>query len=101
MICKAKPNRLPKWLIAEDVNCTRWFIVHTQFPRFIAEIFDDEETGGSIIGFPKGEVKLIDKPVPDAQKLARLMRQAGEALNDYDEISEIKAEQAKKEEEAE
>ena len=77
----------PKWLIAEDVDCTRWFMIHTEYPRFIAEIFDDEETGGNIIGFPKGEVDFIDNPPTIAPELASLMREAGDALVKYDAMS--------------
>lgn len=101
MVAKAKKSTLPKWLIAEDVKCTRWFIVHTEFPRFIGEIFDDEETGGNIIGLPKGKIEFIDNvPIGEEThiKLARLMREAGEALSDYDEINDMKAEQARHEE---
>ena len=94
MVAKSKKTNIPKWLIAEDVECSRWFIVHTQFPRFVAEIFDDEETGGNIIGFPKGEVVMIDQyPVDEsaASSLAKLMREAGEALTRYDQNNEADA----------
>ena len=101
MVAKFKRSKLSKWLIAEDVNCTRWFIVHTQFPRFIGEIFDDEETGGNIIGSPKGKIELIDEPLFITATLANLMREAGDALLKYDKINEIKAEQARSEEEEE
>ena len=104
MVAEAKKSTLPKWLIAEDVNCTRWFIVHTEFPRFIGEIFDDDETGGNIIGLPKGKIEMIDQyPISESAgpKLAKLMREAGEALIKYDETNDRKAEQAKREEEEE
>ena len=90
MVSPLKKTELPKWLIAEDVSCARWFIVHTEFPRFIGEIFDDEE-GGNVIGLPKGEVILIDQYPADesaAVELARLMREAGEALNLYGVVNE-------------
>ena len=86
---------LPKWLIGEDISCQHQFMVHTQTPRFIAEIFDDDEGLGNIIGFPKGEVIWIDEPPLDGEILARLMREAGEALNAYDERNEIEYEKAK------
>ena len=88
-------NGLPEWLIAEDVNCQRQFIVHTEAPRFIGEIFDDDEGIGNIIGFPKGEMVWIDDPPLDAAYLARLMREADDALNDYDERNELEYEKAK------
>jgi hypothetical protein len=101
MVSKPKNTHLPKWLIAEDVACEKWFIIHTEFPRFIGEIIENDD-GSQTIGFPKGEIEMIDNYPADekaAQKLAPLMRQAGEALTEYDEISEIKAEQARLEEE--
>jgi len=99
MVAKSEPVKLPKWLIAEDVECSRWFIVHTEFPRFIGEIFDDEETGGNIIGFPKGKIVMIDNvPIDESAgpKIARLMREAGDALQKYDAINEAKAEESRR-----
>lgn len=99
MVTKTKKSTLPKWLIAEDVECTREFMVHTEFPRFIGEIFDDEETGGSIIGFPKGDIEFIDNVNIDDKspaKLAKLMREAGDALAMYDDINEQKADEARR-----
>lgn len=51
--------------------------MHTEYPRFIGEIFDD----GSIEG-----VVWIDKHEVSALDWARLMREAGEALDKYDQI---------------
>jgi hypothetical protein len=101
VVAKAKKSKLPKWLIAEDVQCTRWFIVHTEFPRFVGEIFDNEEVGGNIIGFPKGEVVMIDSYPIDrrtAPAIAKLMREAGDALLKYDAINDQKAKEAEEDE---
>lgn len=90
-----KQTNIPKWLIAEDVRCERWFIMHTEWPRFVGEIFEDEETGVETIGFPEGEIEFVDQVnfgQKTAQKMARLMREAGEALELYDAINEEKAE---------
>ena len=90
------PNtNLPKWLIAEDVSCLRQFIIHTESPRFVGEIFDDDEGIGNIIGFPKGEIIWIDDPPMDASALAKIMRQAGDALMEYDDRNEAEYEKAK------
>lgn len=94
MVSKFKETGLPKFLIAEDVACEKWFIVHTEFPRFIGEIFDNDD-GTQTIGFPKGEIVMIDNYPADenaGSKLAKLMRQAGDALVEYDRNNEEKAE---------
>jgi len=90
---------LPKWIIGENVDCNRDFIMHTEYPRFIAEIFDSDDGTYNIIGAPKGEVIFIDEPEPDVTAIAKLMREAGDALAMYDEVNETKAEIAKIEEE--
>ena len=33
---------LPEWLIADNLDKERWFILHTTEPRFLAEIADGE-----------------------------------------------------------
>lgn len=92
-------HELPEWLIAEDHACTRWFIMHTCSPRFIAEIFDDEETGGNIFGSPAGEIIWLDEPPLNPQRAARLMRRAGDALARYDDLNEIEAERSRQDDE--
>lgn len=95
MVSKFKETGLPKWLIAEDVACEKWFIVHTEFTRFIGEIFDNAD-GTQTIGFPKGKIVMIDNyPVDENadKKLAKLMRQAGDALIEYDRNNEEKTQE--------
>jgi hypothetical protein len=64
---------LPKFLAATDIQMTRDFIVHTEVPRFVAEVFA-RPTGGPLI-----EPEWID-PVDevDIEDIKDLMRQAGE-----------------------
>ena len=71
----------PRWLFAEDTSGGRQFVVHTQWPRFVAEVLDA----------PLGEaqeievVQLMDEVGnPDPQTIASLMREAGDALTEYD-----------------
>lgn len=75
---------IDKWLIGESVDGVRQYIVHTQPPRFIGLIEDDD--GTSVIN----QLEWIDEPVlggdpsSDAAAVAQLMREAGEALAEYD-----------------
>lgn len=41
---KIEQNKIefPEWLIADDLDRKRWFVLHTKEPRFIAEIADGE-----------------------------------------------------------
>jgi hypothetical protein len=73
---------LPRWLVGENVNGKRQFIIHTQEPRFVGEIFDNDAGGSDIT-----DIQFIDQPVIDEQtagKMAKLMREAGDALIKYD-----------------
>ncbi|MGD0077028.1 MAG: hypothetical protein ABSB91_00220 [Sedimentisphaerales bacterium] len=99
-------KRLPEWLIAEEVKCERWFMVHTSQPQFIAEILEDDE-GTQRIGFPDGHTMMLEPMSQEAQfawtkrdpmKYARLMTAAGKALTKYDRINDLKARQGEEEE---
>ena len=71
--------KFDKWLIAENLDGSRQYIVHTQTPRFIGEILDNELGGNDVSDF-----EWLDEPPLNAQILARLMREAGEAIAEYD-----------------
>ncbi|NIP26662.1 MAG: hypothetical protein GWN94_19825 [Phycisphaerae bacterium] len=71
--------KFDKWLIAENVDGSRQYIIHTQEPRFIGEILDNEEGGKDV-----NEFIWLDEPPLDVSFMARLMREAGEAINEYD-----------------
>ncbi len=81
-------SKFDKWLIAENVDGNRQYIIHTHRPRFIAEVLDNEVCGNNITEFewiddPWEFYK--DKATDDiASILARLAREAGDALNEYD-----------------
>lgn len=81
-----------KWLIAESVDGVKQYIIHTEYPRFIAEILDGKD--GQVIGNPE----WIDRvsPETDVMTIARLMRQAGEALETYDDILEREEDEEEK-----
>lgn len=75
----------PEWLIGESVDGMRQFVIHCWPPRFMAEILDNDEGGNDITDFD-----FIDEPpkINDADKyvmyLAKLARQAGDAVVEYD-----------------
>ena len=48
-----------KWLIAESVDGVKQYIIHTEYPRFIAEILDGKD--GQVIGNPE----WIDRVSPE------------------------------------
>jgi hypothetical protein len=85
-----------EWLVAENLSGKRHFLVHACAPRFIARIFDEDESGGVLDGLsyslPGGgslaefawldPIDFIGHPVePD---LLDLLTRAGEALAEYD-----------------
>ena len=72
-------SKFDKWLVAENIDGSRQYIIHTQTPRFIGEILDNEEGGNEVTEFI-----WLDEPPADASFLAQLMREAGDAINQYD-----------------
>jgi hypothetical protein len=72
-------SQFEEWLIGENVDGSRQYIVHTLPPRFIGEIIDNEEGGNDMTDF-----QFFDDPPADPVYLARLMREAGDAINEYD-----------------
>ncbi len=74
-------SQTPDWLFAENMDRTRTFIVYCRPPRFIGEILDTDEGDSEIV-----HLEWLDEPPLDAALLAKLMRQAGEALVQYDEL---------------
>ena len=66
------PEGLPQYLLADDAKCERTFVVHTQRPRFIAEVIETRT-----LGAPQLEPHWIDD-VHDIEidEIKRLMRHA-------------------------
>ena len=79
-----KSMNLPRWLFGENMNGKRQFIFHTHEPRFIGEIFDNDSGGNDIenVQFIDDQPEIFDGI---EKELAKLMREAGEALAKYDE----------------
>lgn len=75
---------LPRWIFGEDATGERQFIIHMQSPRFIGEIFNDPDAPAEAQDIRI--VEWIDAPGVDALFLARLMREAGDALIEYDRL---------------
>jgi hypothetical protein len=72
-------DRLDEWLLAENLDGSRQYVVHTQYPRFVGEIIDTDVGGSNVLDF-----EWLDEPPLDATIMARLMREAGEAIAEYD-----------------
>lgn len=70
---------LPEWTIAESVDGERQFIYHNHKPRFVGEIIDNDVGGNDVVN-----IEFVDEPKPDAVMLAKLMRRAADAINEYD-----------------
>ncbi|OHD24592.1 MAG: hypothetical protein A2Y38_01330 [Spirochaetes bacterium GWB1_59_5] len=79
-------EQLPKFLIADDGESERDFVIHTQYPAFIMEFIGHRGTPV----FVDDEKEFIQRELyagrEPAQTLARLLREAGEffqnALNE-------------------
>uniref|UniRef100_A0A6M3JCA5 Uncharacterized protein n=1 Tax=viral metagenome TaxID=1070528 RepID=A0A6M3JCA5_9ZZZZ len=74
---------IDKWLVAEGcddegTNSGRWYIIHTQYPRFVIEICDRDDGG-----YESGESEVFDDCL-DAAIFTRLSREAGEIFASYD-----------------
>jgi len=73
-------NVKDEWIVGESVDGQRQYIIHCLPPRFVAEIFDNDEGGNDI-----GEFEFIDEPPKNAAALAKLARRAGDALAEHDQ----------------
>ncbi len=76
-------SKFDEWLIAENIDGSRQYIIHTLTPRFIGEILDTANGGNEV-----KELEWIDPPPQDVSEAARLMRQTGDAIAEYDLILE-------------
>ena len=73
-----KPNN-PKFLFCENLDGSRYFVFHTEKPKFLVEFIETGE------GYEQSEgVTFFDKPPENASQIARLMREAGDFLVEYD-----------------
>jgi len=69
---------IDEWLVAEGAESGRWYVVHTQYPRFVIEICDLDDGG-----YESGQSEVFDECL-DASLLARLAREAGEVFARFD-----------------
>jgi hypothetical protein len=71
------------WLFADSIYSRRFYVVHAEAPRFIAEIGeeDDEQDIAGVFCHPD-LTRWID-PRPDGDALSRLARATAEALAAY------------------
>jgi hypothetical protein len=91
--------KIDEWLIAENIEGDRTYIVHWPYPQFIAEVHDFDgrtvpvtgavSTDGTIcvelVEFGD-EKNFIEKHGEKAaKKIAKLMRQACDAVQEYDQ----------------
>jgi len=66
------------WVFGENLFGDREYIIHNKYPRFIGRIEDNEEGGADVI-----DIEFFDKVKSDPLELAKLMRQAGDAVAEY------------------
>ena len=72
-------TKFDEWLVGENVDGSRQYIIHTLTPRFVGEIVDNDAGGNDV-----AEFEFYDEPPADPAYLARLMSEAGDAINEYD-----------------
>jgi hypothetical protein len=92
------PN-LPKFLYADDLSSTRHFLIHTEAPRFLAEIADETEDEGILDemvlvlggGLALFNMVWFDRR-PSAEDLIRLCGQARRFLDDYIDATDLMTE---------
>jgi hypothetical protein len=84
-----------EWLIAEGVDGTREYVVHTYAPAFIAQIFDSDEApvlGEIEYAMTTGQMLSrfywYDEPVTGDREFMALCEATEEAVVEYDRILE-------------
>lgn len=94
MVAPMEFERTPEWLLGEDVDGGRQFVIHTATPAFIAEIFEDDDPAGILdqISFhcPSGQSLArfywYDDAVTDEKEFIALCSRAAEFIAEYDRI---------------
>ena len=69
----------PKYLVCFNREDERDFVLHTEKPRFLMSFREPNEDGS----ISSEEVEFIDPEPEDANKIARLMREAGQIYADH------------------
>lgn len=73
MRTSTKFDKYPKFIIGKNLDASRWFIIHTQYPKFIGEFIDNSMQPDF----------LDDISGLSAEECARIMREAGDAFAEY------------------
>ena len=75
---------IPKWLIAEDVEGTRNFVLHMEAPRIVFELLETDY-GYELRCLDEGSELDWDCPIDvKLDTLKRAAREAGEAFQEYE-----------------
>lgn len=89
-----KPKPLPIWIFGDGLDGTRRFLIRTDSPRFIAELFSEDDDAGVVAdlsfalsdGRSLANFTWLDPPPED---YLPLLRQADDALKDYDDMVDL------------
>jgi len=92
---------LPKWMFSDDQLWTRHFVVHTEAPRFTAEILDSAISGLTYELYD-GRVLCnfhwLDEP-PGTDRLVELFGAADRAMEIFDAYTDAAVERGEMEDE--
>ena len=80
-----------RWIIGESATAERTYVIHTQEPRFIGEVFDEDDADGILSscsfamtnGQSLANLIFIDD-IPGNDELTVLLSEASELLAIYD-----------------
>lgn len=89
-----KPTPLPLWLFADGLDGTRNFLIRTEAPRFIAEVFAEDDDAGILaeLSFALSDGRSLANFTwldPQPEDYLPLLRQADNALRDYDDMVDL------------
>jgi len=82
--------RIDEWLIGENETGSRTYIIHSQHPVFICEVFDEDSPVIGEIEYSCRSDQTFsrfvwyDEPVTDEQEFLALCQFAEAALSEYD-----------------
>jgi len=93
------PSAPDEWLVAENIDGGRTFVVHTRPPRFIAEVCDECQLAPLMAALSNGQELAWfvwqDPPPASEEALLDLLGRADAALTAYDGILDADARRAK------
>lgn len=84
----------PNWIIGDSIDGTRQYLLRAVKPCFLAQICDDDQARLAPLSFALADGRQLAHfqwfdPQPQGAALTELLRQAAQAIHDYDDFTDL------------